>query len=59
VPPEQSVSFYEALIKEGVKATLVKVERTGHGFRVDTHPSAADPQEQVRAFFDEQLKSQP
>jgi hypothetical protein len=47
------------LIKEGVKATLVKVERTGHGFRVETHPSAADPQEQVRAFFDEQLKSQP
>jgi acetyl esterase/lipase len=59
VPLKQSVSFYEALTQGGVQATLVKVERGGHGFRGDTDPSPADVEKQVRAFFDEQLKSKP
>ncbi|WP_406695738.1 alpha/beta hydrolase [Singulisphaera sp. Ch08] len=59
VPLNQSVSFHEALIKAGVPATLVKVERGGHGFRGDTEPSSKEVLQQVQAFFDERLKSKP
>ncbi|SIO60964.1 Acetyl esterase/lipase [Singulisphaera sp. GP187] len=59
VPLKQSLAFHAALTKAGVHATLVKVERGGHGFRSDTNPTSGEVLQRVQAFFDKELKPTP
>jgi acetyl esterase/lipase len=57
VPIAQSEKLCDALKAAGVDATLLKVERAGHGFNSeDSDPPASAVRQRVRKFFDEQFK---
>lgn len=57
VPFSQAQSFYDALRKAGVDATLIKVKNGNHGLTAeDEEPSVGEIEKKMAKFFDEHLR---